>query len=61
MTARLQTSPTAPFGRYTGKFDKIESLALYLMFDREPLVCTLANVEADPQPFAAEQLTESTP
>ena len=38
MKDRLQTSPTAPFGVYSAKFDKFEDLVLFLMFDaKRPL------------------------
>ncbi len=34
--AHLRTSEQAPFGRYTGRFNKFEDLCLFLMFDAPP-------------------------
>jgi uncharacterized protein YqeY len=36
MKAELKTSESAPYGRWTGKFDKFEQLVLFLLFDADP-------------------------
>ena len=33
LRAKLQTSDSAPFGRYTGRFPDVADIALYLIFD----------------------------